>query len=241
MNISDLFKTLSFGELSGLSMSDEGTGSITEEKQPSIVYYAGQALTSIYSRFAHKIDYVILEQSEGITRYVLDAKHAASDTSGANTNVRYLLDTAEEPFEGDVLRILSVRGFDDQNVLEDHDLLLNDNPGVPSMRTLSYKSVKFESVTPGKKLLIQVQQNHPTLTIPADLDQEILLAPILQEALAYKVAARVFKSMNGETNIIKGSQLDQQYESVLATITKEDLLQVNFVGNANAFKLNGFV
>jgi hypothetical protein len=240
MNIDDLFKTLSFGELSGLSISDEGSGTIKTEKQSSIVYYASQALTGLYSKFPHKIDYVILEQFADVTRYTLETKHAVSDTSGNALN-RHIKDTAEDPFLGDVLRILSVRAFDDLGVLQDQDLLMNDILDQPYLRTLSYKSLKFETVTAGKRFLIQVQQNHPKLSIPVDPTEEIILAPILEEALSYKVAARVFHSMNGESNVMKGSRLDAQYEAILASVTREDMLQVNLAGNKDQFKLSGFV
>ena len=40
MNIEDLFRNLSYGELSNLALSGEGLGTIVESARPKIVMYA---------------------------------------------------------------------------------------------------------------------------------------------------------------------------------------------------------
>lgn len=241
MNVQDLFEMLSFGELSNLSISNEGSGEILVDKQPSIVYYTRQALTLLYSRFAHKIDYVILEQIDGITRYNLDKQFSVSDETVGNVNPRYLLDSVIEPFDGNVLKLLSVRPFEEDGELAERDLMVNDTDRDDAIKMLTYKSFMMKTPTAGQKLRIEFQQNHAPLSIPVALTEEIFLAPVLEEALAYKVAARVFSSMNGELHAMRATYLENQYERVCQTVTAEDLLSLSTTGSLRKFRQSGFV
>ena len=75
MNLGTFFQSLSFGELSNLSIGENGAGTIKEAEQEKITHFTNQALTQLYSKFPHNVDYVILEQQEGVNySFLADAQ-----------------------------------------------------------------------------------------------------------------------------------------------------------------------
>lgn len=75
MNLGTFFQSLSFGELSNLSIGENGAGTIKEAEQDRVASYTNKALTLLYSRLPHNVDYVILEQQEGVNySFLADAQ-----------------------------------------------------------------------------------------------------------------------------------------------------------------------
>lgn len=238
MLISDLFTNLSFGELSNLSIGNEGNGTIKDSEQPKIVHYANQALTLIYSRFAHKVDYVNIMLVDGVTEYRLDPVHNVSDTDAGNTAVRFIQDTASDPFTGNFLKIRSVRDVEDLS----EDLLLNDTRANLTVKTTSYDTLRIAEPEAGKMLQIEYQMRHSKLAIsPVDPSEKIEIFPLLEEALEMKVAQRVFSSMNGEENAAKAARLSQEFSSYLALMDDRDLLQLSSTADHDKLTDRGFV
>ena len=67
MKLPDLYRELSYGELSNLALGVEGSGAIAEEHQPRIVQFANEALLKLYSRFILKESTLIISAYEHIT------------------------------------------------------------------------------------------------------------------------------------------------------------------------------
>ncbi len=240
MNVGEFFTLLSYGELSNLIIGGEGSGEIPAEHHSRILTLTQHALKGLYSRFAHKIDYVTLRQVEGLHRYDIRKTHAVTDATVGNTSERYLIDSALEPFPGEVVKIVSVRPIHEEYGLQ-KDLLINDVSDESELKALSYDQLYFVNPEAGKEFLLEVQLNHPKLTIPANRDEDILLAPVLESALSYKVASRIYSSMNGAENISKAAILDAQYEGVCNLVTLEDLLQVGSTNQGDRFQMGGWI
>ncbi|AZO48057.1 hypothetical protein [Mesorhizobium sp. M4B.F.Ca.ET.058.02.1.1] len=104
MKIVDLFRQLSFGELSNLAISESGSGQIILEKRPQLVQYTNDALLAIYSRFLLSEKDLLIELVNQITNYHLIPKYA--ETSGSDVDWPYIKDLPDEPFTGDLIKIL---------------------------------------------------------------------------------------------------------------------------------------
>ena len=72
MKISELFRRLSIGELSNLSMSNDGNGTIVEAKRSQVLLYASNALERLHSRFVLRLDEADVVVVAGERDYVLE-------------------------------------------------------------------------------------------------------------------------------------------------------------------------
>ena len=216
MNVGDLFERLSYGELSNLTIGMEGAGAVSVDGQPRIVGFANKALTLLHSRFTQRIDEAVIEMREGVQRYVLASRFAVSHTTPPHSEA-YLLDTPGDPFEDNVVRILSIEEIG----------LPADNPDIlpVTARAMAHNTVFVRDPRPGGLLRVEYQANHPRLVLPVDLDQPISLAPVLEEALETRVAAAVYSAMNGEGHRDKARELLMRYEEICQTVEQESLLE----------------
>ena len=106
MRLSELFEELSVGELSQLSMSNDGSGEIVEKYHNKLIVYINNSLLKLYTRFPLKTNELLVEQHEHITNYHLKRDFAQSADS--DQPYRYISDLGGEPFKGGVLKILEV-------------------------------------------------------------------------------------------------------------------------------------
>ncbi len=226
MNVGDLFAQLSFGELSNLSIGMEGAGTIIPAMQPSIVNHANNVLTQIYSRFTHNKYYVNLELVADQTKYFIRPAHAVTALPLDNDVPRYILDTEAEPFVHELIKILDIEEAVDTNEDNETNIHLNDTMDADAIRTLSYDTILVPNPVAGIVLILECQVNHLPLTLTTvDLAEEIVLHPLLQDALVAKVASRVYSGMNGEENAAKASRLNAEYEAACQMVNFEDFAQ----------------
>jgi len=235
MNIEELFQTLSLGELSNLSMAQSGSGTIIEEKQATILKHANEALLRLYSKFVLKETSLILLQKHDVTMYQLLAKRALSYTPGTGepSVTRYIIDTPEEPFQDDVIRILKV--FNDCGV--EKPLNAEDNPW--SLFTPRTKTLQIPKPFQDQKLAVSYQAKHPKLNI--DTPQQILEIPeVLEAALTAFIAANVFTDMGTQESLVRGQNLMLKYEVLCSEVEEKDTVAISNVMSATVFEKNGW-
>jgi hypothetical protein len=244
MNVDDFFKKLSFGELSGLHVGGEGAGFIRPDSQNRMVSHINSVLSVLSSRFSHNLDYVIVELMTGVNTYVLDPKHMVSDTSVLNVSNRYIIDTVQEPFPNNVIKILNISEMDDPatvDIDETRPVVLNKTPYTAGVRMLSDKSFRVADPVAGQRLMIEYRASIPQLSVPVNKLQEIKIIPTMIEALEAGVAARVFRGMNGDANLIRAKELEATFESLLNMTKMEDLLNETAVTDFDKIADKGFV
>lgn len=203
MNVLDFFKKLSYGELSDLHLGSDGKGYIRPEAQPKIISHANSVLSVLSARYSHKLNYVTLEQGLDMYVYALDSRFAVSNTDPLNLVTRYIKDSADDPFLDDVVKITMI--------------------DVPGSKMLSHKTFRIPAPVPGTLFKVEYKAAFPQLKLPVDLTQEVELIPALLEALEFGVAARVYRGMNGQENIVKAQQLEASMERVLSIVDGKDL------------------
>lgn len=249
MKLQEFLSILSYGELSNLSLGEEGSGGIDPSEQGKVVQATNLALTQLYSRYSHKADYVKLELDSGIHKYHITPKHAVSNTD-VNSLPRYIMDSAQEPFVDDVVKIIGVTTLYDPHVgiitdtlhdKEPRDLRINDRQDSNAIQLLSFNSIYVPHPITGQELTLEVQLNHPKLRIPVDMEQQIELHPVLYEALGFKVAAKIYGSMNGEENMAKSVQMNNLFETSCALVDQQDLLQETTSAEHRKLSIRGWV
>jgi hypothetical protein len=234
MKIVELFRRLAYGQLSNLAIASAGDGTILEEKQPQILQYVNEGLLQLYSRFRLKESELILEQVEHITNYHLKAKYAES--TGALVPYPYIKDLPQEPFLGDVIKILSVHDEYGPRVLNDHN-------NVMSMFTPQPDVLQIPVPEAGRPLTVQYQARHPKLDDRKDhiIDQEIEIPFFLEGALQNFIGYQTYCHMNGGENIVKGQEFLAAYEAICLDVEQRDLVNHSFHTSHQKLEQRGFV
>lgn len=231
MKLEDLFSRLSYGELSNLSIGNEGRGSIREEDIPKVTAHVNDGLLRIYSRFVLSTKQLLVEQVRHITNYHLIPKYAES--SGSDVEWPYIKDLPDDKFLGDLIRILEVQ--DDRGKLP-----LNDTGNPRSLFTPYPQVLQVPEPRAGKPLSIEYQARHITLNND-DLDQEILIPFVLEGALQSFVAYKIFSHMNGQDNQVKSQEHLNTYDGICVDVEARDLVNATTATSHYKLEERGFV
>ncbi|MEQ1950937.1 hypothetical protein [Mesorhizobium sp. CN2-181] len=235
MKIADLFRRLSYGQLSNLSISNNGSGEIVEAKHPQMIQYANEALLNLYTRFVLKEKNLLIQQVEGITSYHLERKFA--ETSGSDAPHRYIKDLPDEPFMGDSIRILAV--YDEFG----RKMRLNDQEDPASLFTPSLNELQIPRPEHGRPLGITYQARHPELDDRPGkiINQEIILPFIFEAPLQNFIGYLTYCHMNGQENIVKGQEYLGAYEAKCVEVEQRDLVNQTFHTSQDKLDDRGFV
>lgn len=223
MKLRDLFTKLSYGELSNLSMSGEANGTIAEASHPRLIHAVNDALKDMFSRL-HLYERELLIQSlEWKAIYYLRKEHAMMDPTVGP--LKYIVDTPQNLFTGDVVKVLSVANEVGAN------LPLNDATQWASVFTPYFDTVQLNHPGADQVFSVTYQALHPELLVEVAedddvLEQDIRVPSILEEMLRLKVAQGIFSPMSGQDFTVKAQQLEAAYE-----LRYIELGQKNLVGD----------
>jgi hypothetical protein len=234
MDLEELFTNLSYGVLSGMSIGGEGTGVIPVQHRPKLVSYTNKSLLALYSRFVLVERELILRLIADRDTYVFEKVYADQDPT---VGVKYIEDTAEAPFEEDLLKILQIF---DQDMVE---MRVND-PGDPrSLFTPDHKSLLVPLVRTAEYLHILYQAKHPKLVVapPVGVTQQIFLPELLHAALEHHIAYQVFSPSTGQEHTVKASEHLAAYNALCLEVEVKDLATTSFVQSHTKLEDRGFV
>lgn len=218
MDVLDLFRLLSHGELSNLAMGNEGSGSIRAESQPRLVTYIDEALLRLYSRFPLKERELLLELHAHLPSYRLLPRFARTYIPSDdidNEPIRYIRDTEQNPFTGDLIKVLMVG--DTAGV----ELPLNDDQHYNSLFTPNPTTLQVPRPKNGMVLSIVYQARHQQ--IQGNLATPIEIPDVFLGALTAYVAYKVFSHMNTQESTAKAQEHLAMYEKICADATEYDL------------------
>jgi hypothetical protein len=234
MKILELFRRLAYGELSNLAVANPD-GTLVTEKHPQMTQYVNEGLLRLYSRFILEEKVVLIEQYEHIISYHL--KNRFSESAGADIAYPYIKDMPDEPFKGDVIRILQVTDKDG-NVR-----VLNDKDDPSSLFTPQPDILQVPTPIEGEPLSITYQARHWVLDdrIGKILEQEIDLPFFLEGALQSFVAYKTYSDMNGQENIGKSQEKLAAYEAICVEVELKDLINQSFHTSHTKLEQRGFV
>lgn len=233
MLVSDAFKRLSYGLLSNLSMSNDGSGEIADNSKNKLVGYMNDALDRLYTRFCLLEREVMLRQYLHITQYHLDKRFAVENPDRPSSNYPYILDLPAEPFSDDAVKILEV--YDEAGCR----LPLNDADDFTSLFTPYPTTLQVPNPKDGRPLSVRYQAIHPTLEFGA-YTTEIKLPAILESPFLTLVAHFVFSHMNSAESTVKGQEHFATYERLCAEIEGKGNAEISGPSTSNKFQVRGF-
>lgn len=234
MDLQTLHANLSFGELSNLSIGEDGVGTIRAADHNKILLFVNQGLDKIYRRFRLLEKELTIEAQDEQYTYYLRREFAQTETQTI-VPVKYIRDTVADPFIEDVVKILNV--YDELAV----EIPLNDNEAEVSFFTPSFDSIQIPEPVTGNAYHILYQATHPVL-VPNDLTQEIILPEYLERALQAYVAYRVLAPMNGEEHRARALELNAEFMAEMGEVEDQDLASTSRkTAQGDKFEMRGFV
>lgn len=234
MNVTELFRRLSYGELSNLAIGAEGAGTIPEDHRAKMIAYTNEALLRLYSRFVLREQDLILELSDFITNYLFLKRFAQSNTEPCPGDTLYIVDHAGDPFQEDLIRVLRVTNAVGQ------PLVLNDQGNCHSLFTPQPNILQVPNPVQGQILGVVYQARHPVLAYD-DMDACVEVPIVLEEALTSYIAHKVYFNMNGQENVAKAKDLLGIYEGICADVIDKDLVNSSSSTTQYKFHERGFV
>lgn len=237
MKLNQLYEALSFGELSNLAIAEDTPGSLKENAKPKIVHYTNDALLALYSRFLLKEKQLILVMYRHITNYHLKPRFAIQYDVGddeVDQPYRYILDLPEEPFLGDVIKILTV--YDEYG----NRLPMNDEARSWSVFTPQAEMLQVPRPIEGNSLSLTYQARHPAL-VKGDEDQDVDVPAVLEPALKAFVAYKVFSHMNTPESSAKSQEFYATFENECVRVEEKDLVSSSITTSNVRFHRNGWI
>lgn len=236
MNLSNLFRDLALGELSNLSLSEGGT--IKIDKRPSITMFANDGLLALHSRFLLKEKDMIVEMREGVTNYHLLKRYAWSQYSEESPPDRfyepYIMDTISEPFEEDVIKILSVYNSFGQK------LPLNDHETFTSVFSLQSNVLQIPFPIANQAVSIEYQAKHAKLN-HCECNDEISLPEILWKPLRLYIASQYCTNMNTQEMTAKGQEHMMMYDMLCQEVVEKDIVNSSTSTTNTRFEKRGWI
>lgn len=200
ITLGDIFDQLSTGELYQVASGGQdydlcgsGTLGVKPSDYPKLIRHINLGLNNLYTKFPIHEKEVMIAQYPFITRYKLNSKYSESKADPTVT-YKYILDTVEDPFMDDVLRVDAA--FDKCGC----KVPVNDEAYCSSVFTPTYDEIQIPKPCDGDILFVSYRAK-PIKIDPSstDLTQEIRIPDSLEEALLFYVASRYHASRaNGQ-------------------------------------------
>lgn len=230
MLVNDLFKRLSYGELSNLSIGMEGAGDIRPADKPKIVSHINDGLLELYGRFLLLTKALLIEQVDHITNYHLIPEYAESNNC---VDYPYIKDLPGDPFTGDLIRILEVH--DDRGC----EYVLNDKDNIHSLFTPAPQTLQIPFPKTGIPTHVMYQARLDPIDEVIETT-DFMLPFVLEGALQSYVAGKIFSHMNGQDNMIKSQEHYATFERKCETVEAKDLVNTTFSTAHHKLHQRGF-
>lgn len=238
MNLQEIFDHLSGSELSQMSLGG-GEEGINEGNWERVLNAVNLGLTELHKRFLLREGRVTVAMQPGLRTYLLDQKHAVSDYENPLAT-KYLMDSLDDPFLGDVMKIERV--YDAKGM----ELWLNSgNHPEGSIRTPAYNMMVVPDTLPVQELTVVYRAKHPKLVKEQGYfnleEQQVDLPDVYLEALIYYVASRLVNPTGvGATGFHEGNNYAAKFEASCAYLDSMEFQNKELEEN-NRLRRNGWV
>ena len=247
MKLQEVFDQLSGGEFSQLSIGGGDVGVIDEGNYSRVLGHINLALTALFSRFTLKEGRLKLALQEGVTTYKLNSAYAVNAV-GSTQPVRYIIDTVDEPFTDDIIKVEKV-------VTDgDYELGLNDASSPVSVFTPTALALRVpEALITGvdwpdeldtEFLTLVYRASHPKLSVGTGIFRpsavELELPDTHLTPLLYYVASRVHNPVGMNNEFHAGNSYYAKYEAACQQLENKGL-QVDQGEQNTRLERNGWV
>lgn len=233
---------LIFGELSAMHFAREGdTADIKDKDLKRMIAFTNDALTDIYTKIPMSIKSCVIDSRDNIAEYRLTKEHTMTydnDEEG-NPTVKYIRDSKEHPFEGEVLKILEVRDELGRRIpLNDESFDGGVFTPYPNVLMITHPSNEksYEVIYTAKPKKIEWSQRRTEIA-----EQEVQIPVQLEEALLAKIASRFFVGMSGQEVSQKYAELVQRYEQTVESYMVNNLVDTTRLSDTFRFQCRGYI
>ena len=233
MKLLELHENLYYGELNNLLIDAaiQFPGALPDHLRWKVGAYLRQSLTKIYTRFTMLEKELVIAAQDDISLYYLQPRYAVQDAT--IMDAKYIMDTADDPFLGDVLKIARVFHEDGTPVA------INDPEADESVYTPKYDCLQIPEPVTGNSYIVLYQADHPDVDND-DPTAEIMVPSSLELALRAHIASLVFSSMNGD-HTAKAMELLATFETICDEVERKDLLRTSLPNIDQKFYDRGFI
>ena len=212
MKLARIFEYLSQGELAQHYVAESSCGSIEPENYHKLIPNINMALLELYKRFPVLRKDLLIKVNPLLTNYPLREKYAVS-SSLASLN-KYILDTPQEPFKGDILLIEDV--IDESGIV----LYLNEDTTQYSIYTPTFDTVTIPAPEDGQYLTVgyRAAPEHISSVGIDPEDYDVLLPPVMLEALLLYVYSKYHTGL--DVQIVEGTRVNfaREFEKSVSRI-----------------------
>lgn len=227
MNTRALLAQLSYGELSGLGLGNEGDGTIRTRDMGKVLTFINDGLQDLYTKFLVKESVVHVQLLDYVTNYILVPRFALSNAPQPDVAEPYILDNNRDKFKGDVGKIYAVY---DSNGKERP---INDETSLDSVFIRAKETLTVPIPDKNVVLFVHYQTTHPRITME-NLDEELDIPDMLTPALRSYVAHKLFLSIGSADSLHKAQEYQGQY-----IFQTQALVGMDALANSR-FKINTF-
>lgn len=233
MLLSEVFSTLTYGELKQLSEGGKKEGGIFPKYSDEILSHLNIALTDLYRRFPIHEKELIIRTQAGKTTYKLET---AGTVSSGNPDA-YIIDTVEEPFLNDVLRINAAFNAAGK------ELVLNDELEYDSIMLPSYNTLQITHSNGLEEFYFIYRVDPVDVVIPdgsTPSNVKVPLPDFLMQALCTYIASRVHKARGGDKGRQEAILAMQEYEKYCQEIEEKNLFNNSHTNQNQKLELMGW-
>lgn len=233
MLLSEILDHLALGELDQRKITEDGC--ICPKYLPRVISTINLGLTELYKRFPLKQKELYIQLYPEISTYTISSKYAETNTE-STADPKYILDSADEPFEDDFIKI--------EKIVDEggNQVPLNDPVEQLSVYTPAYNQIQVPMPEFENQLGIVYRAKHVKLstlitepeTVEVDLP-DFLLEPLLIY-VAYKLNINMDK-LNGSN---QGITDYQRFDSMCNSIDFYNLLPSEGI-ESEKFSARGYV
>lgn len=249
MYLQEIFDSLTYGELSQLSIGGGADGAIDEANYPRVLNHINLGLADLYKRFPIKQSRILLELVAGRFDYPLTSKFARANTKSREVT-RYLVDSSTAPFKDDIIkveRVLTEDGVEMAlNIEGDKYSVFTPTS---TMLTIHQDIIEMSSDLPEElktsRLELVYRAGHPKIVVGLGLFDpervEVQLPDTYLQALLLFVASRAHNpvGMTGEFNA--GNNYAMKYEAECQSLTEKGVSAAMDSHDPHQFHAKGWV
>lgn len=230
MKLTRVFNQLRYGTLKGQAIARDGA-EIEEIDYPRLITAVNSATSVLYGRFKLQYSELFIRLIPSKYVYELDSDFAEANAESTQFT-RWIVDSEEQPFLDNLVRIHNVTGCDGI------ELPINDAHDSLSAMTPSYNSIQLpcevvdvlESVSVVYEASPTVIQSISTL---APEVTEIKIPDVMLEALCYYAAAKFMEQSTAQDKAAKANEFFAKYELACSKLTEYGMVNVEYTSNIN--------
>jgi hypothetical protein len=226
MYIKEIFEHLAQGELRTLAIGGMDDGGILRHNYDKIIPHINMGITEIYKRFPAQAQKIDIQCDPSILEYKL---HRDYTQSSGTAPVLYIMDSVEEPFLGDIIRIEEITGK-----------VLNNNNDDTSIHTDYLSFIVPEATDELMELSYRAKLPHVDINTFYINTTELNLPYAYLSALLNYIGMRMTIGMPPKEGVSDSNTFLGRFEASIAKIFELGLVVTDNTTNEKAIN-NGWV